>query len=91
MREVLNIWEGKDPETIYEARQQGFKLGWQQGFELGWQQGFKLGWQQGLAYCAQQTAEEIANRLIQKGMSHQDVQEMTQLSSDVIERLKNDS
>ncbi len=50
-----------------------------------------LGMEKGMEKGAQQTAEEIANRLIQKGMSHQDVQEMTQLSSDAIERLKNDS
>ena len=70
-----------------EGWQKGQQEGWQKGQQEGWQKGQQEGWQKGRA----ESMEVVALNMLKKGADITFVSEVTGLSIDEINELKNGS
>ena len=87
MREALELWEKYQPESAAEY----FEIVHQKGLQEGVKKGVKKGRQEGVKKGRQEGMEEVAERLIGKGMLDADIHVITQLSMEEIARLRNGS
>ena len=76
-------------KSLQEGRQKGLQEGRQKGLQEGRQEGLQEGLQKGLQKGRQETIEEVAERLISKGMADSDIHVVTQLSMEEVAKLRN--
>ena len=83
----MDIREYIKEEGRQEGWQKGQQEGWQKGQQEGWQKGQQEGWQKGRA----ESMEVVALNMLKKGADITFVSEVTGLSIDEINELKNGS
>lgn len=62
--------------------------GWAEGWAKGWAKGWAEGWAEGIAKGIEQRNIEIAKNMLRKGLSSEDISEMTGLSVDLINTIQ---
>jgi len=91
--------EGIRREGLQEGREEGREQGWEQGREEGWEQGREEGWEQGREEGLNKGIQEgmlkksidTAKKLIYKGMTNEDIAELTDLSINDIIQIRNEN
>lgn len=71
-------------EGLKQGKKEGLKRGKEEGLKQGKEEGLKQGKEEGL----EQGKKEIAKKMLRKGKSIEEIIEITELSKDVIEKLK---
>ena len=67
-----------------EGWAEGWAKGWAKGWAEGWTEGWAEGWAEGIAKGIEQRNIEIAKNMLRKGLSAEDISEMTGLPVDLI-------
>lgn len=62
--------------------------GWAEGWAKGWAKGWAEGWAEGIAKGIEQRNIEIAKNMLRKGLSAEDISEMTGLPVDLINTIQ---
>ena len=100
MREIMRDWNGFQPDSAAEARafgqqegrEEGLEEGRKEGREKGRKEGREKGRKEGLEEAREEVREKIrriAQRMLNAGISDQDIETITQLNKDEITKLRN--
>lgn len=79
--------EGK-AKGMEEGRAKGWAEGWAEGWAKGWAKGWAEGRAEGIAKGIEQRNIEIAKNMLRKGLSAEDISEMTGLPVDLINTIQ---
>ena len=78
----------KDGFAEGKAKAEGWAEGWAKGWAEGWAEGWSEGWAEGIAKGIEQRNIEIAKNMLRKGLSAEDISEMTGLPVDLINTIQ---
>ena len=71
-----------------EGWAEGWAKGWAKGWAEGWTEGWAEGWAEGIAKGIEQRNIEIEKNMLRKGLSAEDISEMTGLPVDLINTIQ---
>lgn len=90
--EIRLMSELEEQSALATARakgtEEGLKQGKEEGLKQGKEEGMKQGKQEGMKQGKQEKQKEIAKKMLDKGISIEEIIELTQLSKEEIEKLK---
>ena len=84
---TMTAWDVLMSKGVAKGMQEGIERGRQTGLEIGMQKGIEQGMQKGIKKGMQASKEQLARRMLEKGIDSKTVTEITGLAADVLNSL----